>query len=161
MASQPNTTTRRALLGAIAAIPALALAAPALADPPTEPNDDRLRHFNDGMEIGFLFVARAWLDRWHALGGNFSVAWKPGQPGQVMIGHPMPYAWTPSDDWGSGMAPHLWLGEGDHTGAVKALQGLLALVPGLREAVFEIGGRRALAASAGPPDGGNNLHVPA
>jgi hypothetical protein len=51
------------------------------------------------------------------------------------------YAWTPADRDNPRLEPHLWLLDKAHQpGAIKALDGLLELVPGLEEAVHEAAG---------------------
>lgn len=52
---------------------------------------------------------------------------------------PMPYTWEPTDKDNKKLAPHMWLVEEDHHfGAVKILEAMLVMVPGLREAIHEI-----------------------
>lgn len=97
-------------------------------------------------EIAYLHVARAWMDRWKALGGDVGLTFdrdlKPmGVHRGMLVALEL---WTPTDQGREDIPPHTWLVREDlHDGAVKALEGLLELVPGLKDAVREIAGREA------------------
>jgi hypothetical protein len=99
-------------------------------------------------EIAYLWVARAWMDRWKALGGNVGLSYdqemKPVGVHRWMVADCD--LWTPTDEGREDIPPHVWLYRDEHhDGAVKALEGLLAMVPGLQNAVREIAGQEALA----------------
>jgi hypothetical protein len=96
-------------------------------------------------------MARAWVDRWRALGGDFGFIYNregliEGVTRGMLCGTDL---WTDrTDRVHPKLEPHARLIEdGHHAGAVKVLEGLLMLVPGLREAVREIAGSIALAAT--------------
>ncbi len=92
-------------------------------------------------------VARAWIDRWRAAGGDFAVmARRDGAERVVLRGMAEPSIWVPTDGGNPALKPHEWLTEREHQdGARKVLDALLTLVPGLEAAVFEIVGPGVLA----------------
>jgi hypothetical protein len=99
-------------------------------------------------EIAYLHMARAWIDRWKALGGSFGMVYTPdGRPDSLLRSMTMALeTWDRPDKGREDIPPHTWIIEDrHHDGAVKVLEGLLELTPGLREAVREIGGRETLA----------------
>lgn len=85
-------------------------------------------------------VAEAWVDRWRALGGDFGAVRRPGEPATATRGMLMALEyWKPTDRDNPRLAPHAWLTEKKHhAGAVKALEGMLELVPDLQDAVFDL-----------------------
>lgn len=95
-------------------------------------------------EIAYLRVARAWVDRWRALGGSFGfICDADGQPGQLHRGMPLDLdRWEPTDKGRDDIRFRL-IEEKHHAGAILALEGLMEMVPGLQDAVREIGGRDA------------------
>lgn len=132
-------TTRRTVIAAIGALPLAASAVPALAEPQGEASD--AAPDNSG-EIAMLWMARAWVDRWNACGGDFGCRYNPdGSFHSVMRGVPEPRFWTPTDEGNAELPPHCWLIEkGHHAGAVKVLEAMLELVPGLRDTITQIVG---------------------
>ena len=98
-------------------------------------------------EVAYLIMARAWIDRWKSLDGSFGLIFKNGEPPQLTRGMLIATdLWAPTDNGREDIPPHTWMmDECDHHGAVRILEGLLELCPGLREAVREIGGREAFA----------------
>jgi len=159
MATNTHTTSRRSLLGALALSPAalaFLAAAPAEAEAETieEPRDPcdmgedwhagHAAGYESGHEIAILRIARAWIDRWEALGGNFGLMYnRDGTPKSVLRGMLMAQElWTKPDEGRADLPPHTWLTdwERQHDGAVKVLEGLLVLVPGLRDAVLQCSG---------------------
>lgn len=98
--------------------------------------------FNSGSEIATLNMARAWIDRWKAAGGNFGKSFNSdGSFRCLMRGMAEPRFWTPTDEGNPKLEPHQWLVDAEYQrGAVKVLDSLLTLVPGLEDAVFEIVG---------------------
>jgi hypothetical protein len=98
-------------------------------------------------EIAMLWVARAWSDRWKALGGDFGLRLdrerRPvGVTRGMICGMDL---WERKDRDREDLPPHVRLIEDhQHEGAVKALEGLLEITPGLKEAIHEIGGREAM-----------------
>lgn len=159
MTDTTNTATRRAVLVALAGTAAFAgtigaaIASPAEADtgePTLEGNrlyDEAFGHgFKEGGEIALLHVAHAWVNRWKAAGGDFGVMWPAeGGKGTLMFGQCEPHIWQPTDRPDGALAPHLCLTEPEHqAGAIKALEAMLALVPGLRDAVRDVVGIEAI-----------------
>ncbi|KRA80306.1 hypothetical protein [Altererythrobacter sp. Root672] len=148
-----NNTTRRALLKA-APIAAAAVAIPGAAFAASTPaiEEDRysLEEYAAGRqsaeEIAYLHMARAWMDRWKALGGDVSLTFG-SDTHAPRVGRSMLVAldyWQPTDTGREDIPPHTWLTEErQHEGAVKALEGLLELVPGLREAVRDLARQEA------------------
>lgn len=149
------TTTRRALIaGAPSATMLVALPIAATASEPQPIPEDLYtsEEYAAGRksaeEVAYLKMARAWIDRWDALGGNFGFVYdRDGSPKQVMRGMIVDTdLWKPTDEGREDLQPHMWLvEEKEHSGALRALEGLLALCPGLREAVHDLGGKRAFA----------------
>lgn len=86
--------------------------------------------------IAYLHMATAWIDRWKALGGDFNFRLdKEGQPCGLLRGMTCMFEnIEPTDRDREDIPPH-------HDGAVKALEGLLELCPGLREGVREVAGK--------------------
>lgn len=84
-----------------------------------------------------LQPAKAWIDRWRALGGYFGYTRKKGEEPRLMRGMLICLdLWKPTDRDNPDLPPHAWLIEPEHhAGAVKVLDGLLELTPGLQEAV--------------------------
>jgi hypothetical protein len=146
-----ESLTGIALAGCTALVP-LAGAAAVNAAEPEETVEEMTPDQREaqGRELAYLEMARAWLDRWQAIGGNFALSWNAdGSFRSVLRGMPMPYTWTPTDEGNEKLPPHVWLTrEEHHEGAVKALEAMLILSPGLRAAVWEIG--TALALSGAP-----------
>lgn len=151
-----STTSRRELLKATptaAALIALPCASSSeAAEPVTEDGRYAREEYEAGRksaeEIAYLWVACAWMDRWKALGGDVGLSFRPdGRVAGVHRGMTcMTELWAPEapDREREDLPPHTWLiEERHHDGAVKALEGLLELVPGLRAAVREIAGREA------------------
>lgn len=150
-----TTTSRRALLKAAPAA-ATAVALPTVVVAQVADEDGRIpeytkEEYNAGCkgaaEIAMLYVARAWVDRWKALGGNFDLRLNQyGQPVSLSRGMICdPDIWTRIDQDREDLPPHVRLiKDHQHEGAVKALEGLLEITPGLKEAVKEVGGREAL-----------------
>jgi len=105
--------------------------------------------FDNGTEIATLHMARAWIDRWKAAGGDFGTSFNPdGSFRSLTRGMIEPRFWTPTDEGNPKLEPHQWLTEQTHQrGAVKVLDSLLTLVPGLQDAVFEIVGNQLLTTS--------------
>ncbi len=139
-----TNTTRRAVIAALAGTPIFAgtIAAgisEAAEAAPTAPTDT-------GAEIAMLHVARAWVDRWRAAGGDFGAMFPRGEGrGHVIFGSLDPSFWTPTDADRADLPPHVRLTEERHPrGALRALEGLLILTPGLREAVIQIVGTSVL-----------------
>lgn len=92
-------------------------------------------------------TAKAWIDRWEALGGDFGMSYNSdGSERGMLRGIPEPSFWTPPAEQNPQLRPHEWIIEkSHHSGAVKLLGSLLTLVPGLENAVFSIAaGRRQL-----------------
>jgi len=92
-------------------------------------------------------VARSWVDRWKALGGDVAVSYdRDLNPVGVHRGMLMDLdLWPRSDKERDDLPPYARLVEDrHHAGAVRALDGLLELTPGLRDAVREIAGQEAL-----------------
>lgn len=154
-APSANTTSRRRLLlaapaavlvAAVSAVSAVAGEEPAEADTFTREEYDA--DCTSAAEVAYLYMARAWVDRWKALGGDFGLSFNNdgtvrGVLRGMICGADL---WAPTDQGREDIRPHTWLTrEEHHDGAVKALEGLLELVPGLREAVREIAGREAYA----------------
>ena len=104
--------------------------------------------FDSGSEVATLHMARVWIDRWKAAGGNFGQSFNPnGSFRGLLRGMAEPRFWTPTDEGNPQLEPHLWLTDPAHQrGAVKVLDSLLTLVPGLQDAVFEIVGAQLLSA---------------
>lgn len=100
-----------------------------------------------GQEIALCHVARAWIDRWKAAGGDFGARYNnDGSLNGIVRGVVEPSFWTPTDDANEKLPPHTWLLEKDHQrGAVKVLEAMLLLVPGLDDAVRDIVGPSILA----------------
>lgn len=152
MAMTHDRASRRQVLAALATLPAIAaLPAYTPAEAETEAPDeegDRYQHgYDSGKQIATLYMARAWIDRWRAAGGNFGIAFNPdGSFRSLMRGRAESYTWTPTDEGNEALEPHTWLLEEPHQpGAIKVLEGLLTLVPGLQDAVTEIVGYQLLA----------------
>ena len=106
-------------------------------------DDDPYRiGFDEGTETATLDMARAWIDRWKAAGGDFGRSFNPdGSLRGSTRGMSEPRFWKPTDEGNPKLEPHQWLIEAAHqSGAVKILDSLLTLVPGLQDAVFEIVG---------------------
>jgi hypothetical protein len=103
--------------------------------------------YRSGGEIALYHMARAWLDRWQACGGDFGWSWNADGSCRGMVrGMPEADYWTPTDEGNDKLPPHTWLVEERHqSGAVKVLEGLMVLVPGLRETVHDIVGSKLLA----------------
>jgi hypothetical protein len=148
MASSVPTTSRRALLGALVGTAALAgsigagIAAPAEAATVAEPDRYETGR-KTGEEIALRHMARAWIDRWKAAGGDFGLSGS-----RVIFGNVESYIWEPSDHGRADLAPHVWLTEPEQQrGAIKALEGLLTLTPGLKDAVRGIVGVQLLTAA--------------
>lgn len=144
-----NEPTRRAILSAAVALPAV-IAAPALAETQPEDGDRYQLGFDSGSEIATLHMARAWIDRWKAAGGSFGISWNAdGSFRSILRGMAEPCIWTPTDEGNPQLEPHQWLTDSAHQrGAVKVLDSLLTLVPGLQDAVMEIVGYQLLATDA-------------
>jgi hypothetical protein len=150
-----STTTRRAQLKATTATAAPLASSPASSGAATTAADDdhyTREEYEAGRksaeEIAYLWVARAWLDRWKALGGNVGLTYD-GDLNPIGVHRGMvadPDFWTHRTDEGrDDIPPHVWLyRDGHHEGAYKALEGLLVMVPGLKDAVSEIAGREAM-----------------
>lgn len=92
-------------------------------------------------------AALAWIDRWAALGGSFGRGRNAdGSDRGIYRGMPMPYVWEPptcQDALAKSphLRPHEVILESDqHEGACKMLESLLTLLPGLRDAVRDVGG---------------------
>lgn len=85
-------------------------------------------------------VAAAWIDRFEAVGGFFGNIYNAdGSVKSASMGFPMPYAWDPPKLHNPKLSPcDLILEESQQEGAVKMLMSLLALVPGLKAAVYEL-----------------------
>lgn len=91
-------------------------------------------------------LAEAWADRWCALGGSFTRTFKPdGSVKSICRGIPMSYTWEPptweeASDANHSLRPHELITNREHfDGAQKMLDSFLTMVPGLREAVSELG----------------------
>lgn len=159
-AAESISTTRRALIAALPAasvvgiIPAAAQTPDALAREISP--EERTAAFESGMQSAMLWVARAWIDRWQALGGDFGLRYNPaGQPEGIMRGMTcaLDY-WARTDRDRADLPPHTWLVEDQHhDGAVKALEGMLELLPELAEAVREIAGRQCFSRWASDREG--------
>lgn len=95
-----------------------------------------------GREIALCHVARAWIDRWCACGGDFGARFNADKSfGGIVRGMAEPSFWTPTDEGNEKLPPHTWLlEEGHQRGAVKVLEAMLILVPGLNETVRDIVG---------------------
>lgn len=89
-----------------------------------------------------LELAKAWVDRWRALGGTFGSINRNGEAPHATRGMVVDLDyWQPTDRGNPELPPHAWLLEPEHHhGAVKVLEGFLHLVPGLQEAVFAVVG---------------------
>lgn len=89
-----------------------------------------------------LQPAHAWIDRWRALGGTFGVIQRNNEPARPTRGMLVALEhWEPTDRSHPTLKPHTWLvDEKDHAGAVRVLEGLLDLQPGLEQAVFAVVG---------------------
>lgn len=85
-------------------------------------------------------MADAWIDRFEAIGGYFGYVYNTdGTPKCRVMGHPMPYVWEPPVQQNLKLCPSEQILEGSqHEGAVKMLYSFLALVPGLRSAVYDL-----------------------
>lgn len=103
--------------------------------------------YNSGVEIATRHMARAWIDRWKAAGGDFGQSFYPdGSFRSLMRGMAEPRFWTPTDEGNPQLEPHQWLTDPAHQrDAVKVLDSFLTLVPGLQDAVFEIVAAQLLA----------------
>ena len=115
---------------------------------PEDTEEDRFElGARSGSELAMLTVARAWIDRWKAVGGHFGLAYNPdGSVRGVMMGKAEPRFWTPTDEGNVSLPPHMWIVEEQHQrGAAKALEGILELVPELSDTVLEIVGYQLLA----------------
>lgn len=109
-----------------------------------------------GLSSPMQDMATAWIDRWQALGGSFGTTHdRDGLNGRAGRMIPMSYVWTPPEQHNPALRPHEWImEEADHTGAAKMLESLLTLVPGLKQAVYDmaeskglvLGGREAMRA---------------
>jgi hypothetical protein len=163
MTDTTTNATRRAVIAGLAGSVAFAgtigaAISGAEAATPGEPTpegnrlyDEAFGHgFKEGGEIALLHTAQAWVNRWKAAGGDFSIMWPvEGGKGVLMFGQCEPHVWQPTDEAGGALAPHLCLTEPEHqAGAIKALEALLHLVPGLREAVRDVVGIEAINAPA-------------
>jgi hypothetical protein len=154
MHNDSTNTTRRAALAALAGTVAFAgtigaaIASPAVADPmPGEPTPEGNRLYDEafghgskeGSEIALLYVARAWINRWKAAGGFFGCIYEPnGETRGFGIGWGE-FDLTLPDSIHSTLPPHVQITDEAHCrGARKALEGMLELVPQLRETVWEI-----------------------
>jgi hypothetical protein len=120
--------------------------APEQAEPDTYTGEECEAGRKCAEEIAYLHVARAWADRWKALGGDFGLTYN--NDGSVKGAHRGMICgadlWTPTDRGREDLRPHTWLTEDHHhEGAVKALEGLLELVPGLSDAVRHIASQEA------------------
>lgn len=96
----------------------------------------------NAANVAYLHMATAWVDRWKALGGDFGLEYNNGgQPKRLLRGMTMMLeTWERTDKPRDDLPPHVKITEErHHDGAVKALEGMLELCPGLREAVREIG----------------------
>jgi hypothetical protein len=95
-----------------------------------------------GQEIALCRVARAWIGRWRACGGDFGARFNSdGSFHGLMCGVVESSFWTPTDQGNEKLPPHTWLLEEPHQrGAVKTLEAMLVLIPGLDAAVREIVG---------------------
>jgi hypothetical protein len=84
--------------------------------------------------------AAAWIDRFEALGGYFGyVRNADGSVKNAAMGYPMPYVWQPPKLHNPKLSPcDCIIEESQHEGAVKMLMSFLALVPGLRTAVYDL-----------------------
>lgn len=84
-----------------------------------------------------LQPAKAWVDRWRALGGDFGSMQRAGGTPTFTRGMVVDLdLWKPTDREHPLLAPHAWLIEPEHhAGAVKVLEGFLALVPGLQDSI--------------------------
>jgi hypothetical protein len=144
-ATEPSATnnrenigsTRRGLLAALAAVPALALPLEAVAaEPASAPSED----------LTLCHVARAWIDRWQAAGGDIGVAWNnDGSFRSYTLSMWEPGYWEPTDEAAGKLPPHLWLRESGHqAGAKRVLEAMLEMVPGLENEVRQIAGSKAL-----------------
>ena len=94
-----------------------------------------------GAEVAYLLVARAWIDRWKALGGTFDLSFdKEGKVASLHRGMWVdPDYWKPSDSERDDLPPHVkLLIERHHEGAVKALEGLHEMLPDLQKAIKEL-----------------------
>jgi hypothetical protein len=150
-----TTTSRRALLKAAPAA-ATAVALPTVVVAQVADEDGRITGYTreeyeadcqSAREIAMLWVARAWVDRWKALGGDFGMRlnrqYQPESLTRGMICDPD--LWTRTDRDRQDLPPHVRLvADYQHEGAVKALEGLLELAPDLAVAVREIGIREAM-----------------
>lgn len=96
--------------------------------------------YQGGRDQAMLEVARAWIDRWQALGGSFGYSYPRGEEPRLM--RSMVVAtdlWQPTDRANPDLPTHTWLiEEKQHDGAVKVLEGLFVMVPGLKEAVSAV-----------------------
>lgn len=146
-----HDTTRRALLkGAPVATALIALPAAVIAQEPT-PDTYTREELDAGRksaeQVAYLHLARAWIDRWEALGGYFGLRYdRDLRPDGVMRGMLCGTDnWTQTDEGREDIPPHTWIVRNeDHSGAVRALEGLLELCPGLRDAVREIAGAQCM-----------------
>ena len=105
--------------------------------------DDQYRvAFDSGSRCAMAHVARAWVDRWRALGGDFGLVWPGDGPERLTMGMIVDLdLWKPTDRQRGELEPYLCLEErSDHHGATRVLGGMLELVPGLREAVRDVVG---------------------
>jgi hypothetical protein len=144
------TASRRTALAMLAGAPVAALAIPAAANAEASPSEDAERDYatgrEDGSDLAFHYVARAWIDRFKALGGQFGLCQHLDSPRlRAGIGLPEPYVWEPPAEQNPGLEPHEHITDpADHQGAVKALLGLLTLCPQLRAVVYQLGAYEAL-----------------
>jgi hypothetical protein len=148
MADKYLSLTRREAIAAGASAP-VALLAPNLADAAT--TQSTAQPAPTGAQLAMMTVARAWIDRWQAAGGDFGVMLdRDGRPHRLIRGVAEPDQWRPTDEGNSSLPPHMWLVEEEHQrGAVKVLEAMLELLPDVAAAVREVAGARVFARLAG------------
>jgi hypothetical protein len=146
-----HDTTRRALLkGAPAATALIALPAAISAQdgaPVAYTREEFEAGCKSAAQVAYFHMARAWIDRWEALGGYFSLRYDRDQkPNGIMRGMLCGTDnWTQTDEGREDIPPHARIVRNeDHSGAIRALEGLLELCPGMRDAVREIAGAQCM-----------------
>jgi hypothetical protein len=152
MADKHLSLTRREAIATGASAP-VALLAPNVANAANAQSidQDRSDAARTGAQLAMMTVARAWIDRWQAAGGDFGVMLdRDGRPRRLIRGVIEPDQWRPTDEGNAALPPHMWLVEEDHQrGAVKVLEAMLELLPDLAAAVREVAGASVFARLAG------------
>lgn len=101
---------------------------------------DTLQNESGPASPEMRLVADAWIDRFEACGGFFGMIYnRDGSAKSASMGFPMPYVWEPPKLHNPKLAPcELILEPSQQVGAIKTLMSMLALVPGLKAAVYEL-----------------------